>query len=123
MFGKDGVLVCASFLAYGRRQPCKACVEEARARGESGDAIPRGSDPHHFPAKGMGGATWRDDRIIPLCRRHHEQAQAYVIPRETQERWVAEVRSEFLEECSVEELRAYFDALEVWKDRPLAVPF
>jgi hypothetical protein len=122
MFGKDGTLFCRAFLDWARRQPCLACLE-FKDPPLYGFNVPCASDPHHWPVRGMGGAHRRDDQVIPLCRRHHEQAQEYKIPRATQDRWVIETRSAFLDECTVEELRAYFEALEAWKDRPLAVPF
>lgn len=34
-------------------------------------------EPHHFPTRGAGGD---DLGIIPLCRRCHDAAQAYVAP-------------------------------------------
>lgn len=124
MFGKDGTLICRSFLAWVRRQPCKVCTLEHRIGVRLTPARP-GAEAHHFPPKGMGGAFIRDDRTIPLCRRHHDQAQRYDVgfSSDQQKLWVDETRSAFLEECSVDELREYFEALEVWKDRPLAVPF
>lgn len=118
---KEGKLLCPDLLKWVRGKDCKACVEQIIKTGNGYLRLP--SEAHHFPPKGMGGATHRDDHVMPLCREHHDQAQRYVIPRETQERWVLETRSAFLEESTVEELRAYFDALEVWKDRPLACPF
>jgi hypothetical protein len=119
---KEGKLFCPELLTWIRRQRCIACREQREATG-SLVLPPIGSDPHHVEGKGMGGARCRDDRVIPLCRRHHEEAQAYRIPRSTQERWACETLFEFLEDSTVEEARAYFDALEVWKDRPLVCPF
>lgn len=122
MLPKDGRLFCEEVLAWVRRQRCKACVEQSMMiHGEDYSTL--GAEAHHYPPKGMGGAFYRDDFVIPLCRRHHEEAQAYKIPKATQERWVRETRFDFIEHCTVEELRAYFDALEVYKDRPLAIPF
>lgn len=120
---KEGRVVCPAILAYVRQQQCRACVEDAEQRGYPRSSVRHGSEAHHWPAKGMGGARLRDDHVIPLCRRHHEEAQALRIPAATQDRWVRETVFDFLEECSVEALQEYFAALEVWKDRPLACPF
>lgn len=117
---KDGAVFCQAFLVWAKKRQCKACLEAAAL---TGARVPYGADAHHFPPKGMGGARRRDDRVIPLCPDHHALAQAYVIPRAKQERWVTETRSEFLEECTVDELHALVDALEVWKDRPMEIPF
>lgn len=123
LFPKEGRVVCQATLSYARRQRCRACVEDAELRGYSAEIVRPGSEAHHWPAKGMGGARLRDDHVIPLCRRHHEEAQALRIPASTQDRWVRETVFDFLEESSVEELQEYFAALEVWKDRPLMCPF
>lgn len=124
MIEKEGKVFCREILVWARKQDCKACVASLRPiDGHAHGIIRTATEAHHFPPKGMGGATHRDDRVIPLCREHHEDAQAYRIPREQQERWVRDTLFEFLEGSTVEELRAYFDALEVYKDRPLAVPF
>lgn len=117
---KDGSIRCPEFLAWVRRQQCVECVERLEVQRYR---IPFESEAHHYPPKGMGGARIRDDHTMPLCRRHHEQAQTYQIAKATQERWIHETRSAFLEECSTDELTAYFAVLEAWKDRPLECPF
>lgn len=135
---KKGRVECPELLAWVRRRPCKACtqvelcleagVEFARSalaawglRPAPKDA-PRVVQAHHWPPKGMGGARRRDDRVIPLCVWHHEEAQAYRIPSVRQDAWARETLLEFLDLASNEEVRAYAAALERWKERPAWIP-
>ena len=124
-FPKDRQISCPEILRWVRHQLCAACVElELERSGPT--AFPRtkpGAEAHHFPAKRMGGAVLRDDWTVPLCRRHHEEAQAYVIPRETQQRWVNETRARFLDEASAEDLEAYFRELTRERRLPPECPF
>jgi hypothetical protein len=112
---KDGRVESDIFLQWVRRQPCAICEQQ-------GAGARPGSEAHHFPPKGMGGARCRDDRTIPLCRRHHEEAQAYRISSEAQQKLVEQTRSRFLEGCSPEELRVFCNDLHRWKTRPMMVP-
>lgn len=113
MIEKEGKLFCRTFLDWVRRQRCIACIAEDASAAA-------GSDAHHIDGKGMGGARLRDDRTIPLCRKHHDQAQRYEISADTQMAWVHHTRSRFLEECTPEELQAFTKDLLAWKERPLA---
>lgn len=124
-FEKDRQIACPAILGWVRRQRCIACVELEMER-EGPTHFPRtkpGAEAHHFPPKQMGGARLRDDWTIPLCRRHHEQAQTYEIPRETQRRWLNETRARFLDEASPAELEAYFRELIDERSFPPECPF
>ena len=135
---KRGRVECPELLTWVRRRPCKACnwvahcleegVDPARStlaawglRAAPKDA-PKVVQAHHWPAKGMGGARCRDDRVIPLCLWHHEEAQTYRIRSHVQDAWVRETLLEFLDLASNEEVRAYMLALERWKERPAWIP-
>lgn len=67
------------YLAFVRSKPCCFCF------------APAPSDPHHFGPRGMGTKT-DDLRVVPLCRRCHDQwhSLAQVLPKshaETVERF------------------------------------
>lgn len=110
---KPGRLESPTFLAWVRSQPCRACF--SRDRNAQGP-----SEAHHFPPKGMGGGTIRDDHSMPLCRGHHDQAQQYKISRSLQQRWAHETRSLFLERASSVQLVKFFEDVLAWKRRPFA---
>lgn len=130
---KDGRLECPEILNWTRRQRCRViemAMEEERSWMGIGVVGCRGPvDPHHVEGKGMGGARCRDDRVVPLCRKHHDQAHG--LPSEEIVPNVGfsflgilaiENLSRFLEDAGAGEVRAYVEALERWKQRPLAVP-
>lgn len=120
-YTKDRRVSSAAYLGVVRRVSCFACVDIYAPRSvPSGRAV---SEAHHYPPKGAGGARLRDDRTIPLCRMHHDEAQRYVISRDTQERWVERMRSIFLEIATPEELRQFCDDLAASLDPVGAVPF
>ena len=51
-----------AYLAFIRSLPC-------RVPGECEGP----TEPHHYPAKGMGGANGDDAKTAPLCTKHHRQ--------------------------------------------------
>jgi hypothetical protein len=55
------------YLAWCRRQPCAFCPR------------PLGGEAHHTIKKGMGGATLRDDRAVPVCRRCHKRCHGETV--------------------------------------------
>lgn len=118
---KAGQLRCEVTLAWTRLQPCRECVERSLDPGGDVITVPRAAgEAHHFPVKGMGGAHIRDDMVIPLCRAHHEDAQAYRIPASTQIAWTHENRCRFLDSAPAADVQAYVAALMEWKARAFA---
>jgi hypothetical protein len=98
---KDGSLVSPTFLAVTRRMGCiiVGCGKTAEA--------------HHFPSIGASGVR-RDDRVIPVCRLHHDMAQTYQYDRELQLLWVDRTRSLFMERATQREWEAFSADRERW---------
>ncbi len=119
---KDGRVDSPAFLGWVRRQPCRV-AEEARKRG---DAYKCGGpiDPHHVDGKGMGGARCRDDRTVPLCRVHHDATHAAGLnPDGLMSMLADETLRRFLDGADPADVRQYMIDLELWRTRPLAIPF
>lgn len=126
-----GQLESRVVLAWTARGPCTCCVEFEAARSLGVVSIdcqvtpspdPRAVQVHHYPHKGMGGAKGRDDRVVPLCAHHHDQAHRYFITREDQIEWTLENLARFLDQASTEEVQQYVRDLERWKERPRWIP-
>ncbi len=119
---KDGRVESPTVLAWMRRQICRACHEQHL---REGTPAPRpGSDPHHVEGKGMGGARCRDDRVVPLCRLHHDQAHELGKDEGALlDYWAIEALARFLDEAGPDEVRSYLADLERWKNRPMMVEF
>jgi hypothetical protein len=99
---KDGSLRCPAYLAFVRRVPCFACRDAGRISP---------AEPHHLPGRGAGGIT-RDDKTVPLCRACVIDG-ALFIDRRTQNQWVNETRSLFLDHATAAETNAYRMARDV----------
>jgi hypothetical protein len=103
---KDGRFTSPTVLAWCRRQPCRSC-------GADGP-----SDPHHFPAKGLGGGRIDDTQVIPLCRWCHDHAQAYRAPttKEWQHVVVAQTIAGFVRSATAEEWAAFCADRKRWAE-------
>ncbi len=68
-------------IRYVREKRDKYCMVGSDRMGRYGACSDPGHEIHHIRNQGAGGD---DDRrnLIKLCRRHHNLAQAHVIPRE-----------------------------------------
>lgn len=107
-FPKDGRFASKVFLAFAARQDCAGGGEQTLCDGRI--------TVHHFPPKGMGGASKRDDRVVALCVRHHDDAQCYRIPKFVQAAWVDELRSRFMEQATATEMDAFVRDWKRWRD-------
>lgn len=120
-FPKDLRVESPTVLAWTARQPCAEGAERELME------LPKGCDrpiqAHHHPAKKMGGATHRDDMVIPLCGKHHEDAHAGVIPSSIQVRFAMVNRCRFLDEASTEEVEQYMRELTRHRNAPNWLPF
>lgn len=116
---KEGRLESPAVLGWVRRQRCRV-AEEAERRGDRSGCVGP-IDPHHVDHKGLGGARCRDDRVVPLCRLHHDAAHDHRDGVELMSVWADETRCRFLDRADPAEVRLYFSDLQRWKERPLAV--
>ncbi len=60
-----------AYLDYVKRHPC--CFVRCSCHGRRNVLI----DPHHYPARGMGGKNGDDRRTVPLCRRMHNHVEQH----------------------------------------------
>lgn len=126
---KDGRVDSPAFLGWVRRQPCRAGEMRDDCRKHWLGACRGPIDPHHVDGKGMGGARCRDDRTVPLCRGHHDRAhESYSYPQDELsfdrcDRWADETLRRFLDGADPAEVRQYLTDLELWRTRPLTIPF
>ena len=87
-FGKDRRVLDPEWIAEVRRHPCRSCKRRPP------------SEAHHVIPRGMGGASQRDDMVVPMCRRDHMRCEGLVvsenglqyapIPKEQQLEWALE---------------------------------
>lgn len=115
MIGKEGRVESPAYLGWVRRQGCRVAEQHRNRLGCQGPI-----DPHHVDGKGMGGARCRDDRTVPLCRIHHDEAHARGALLGA---WADETLRRFLDGASDQEIGCYMADLRRWRSRPLAVPF
>jgi hypothetical protein len=104
---KAGIFRSETVLEWARRHSCVGC------------GAPAPCDPHHYPARGLGGGHRDDTKVIPLCRRRcHDAAQQYKPPftREWQELAAALTFVEFMPTATAAEWAAFTEERRVWRE-------